>query len=91
MSMPVTSFYYIEKVGSIIKALTDSKFDGFPIRNSAGQVVGLIGRHHLMVILDNIEDIIKNDKSAGRGKSGKPGEYSAIESFDERTDTNASI
>ena len=36
MSMPVTSFYYIEKISLIIKSLTDSKFDGFPIRNSAG-------------------------------------------------------
>ena len=58
MTMPPVSFYYIEKIDVIFKALSDNKFDGFPIRNSNGQCIGLMSRHHLMVILDNIEIII---------------------------------
>jgi chloride channel 7 len=36
MTMPPVSFYYIEKIDVIFKALSDNKFDGFPIRNSNG-------------------------------------------------------
>jgi len=81
MTMPVTSFYYIEKVETIIKSLENSKFDGFPIRNSNGQCIGLIARHHLMVILDNIEEIIKKTAKGGsKGKKIKASEYNPLES-----------
>ena len=95
MTMPVTSFYYIDKIEKIINCLKDSQFDGFPIKNSNKQCIGLISRHHLMVILDNIDVIIqKSEKDGKKTKQNQSSEYNPLQNSinSGRTeDTNQSI
>ena len=81
MTMPVTSFYYIDKIEKIIKCLKDNQFDGFPIRNSNKQCIGLISRHHLMVILDNIDVIIqKSERDGKKTKQNQSSDYNPLQS-----------
>lgn len=55
MSMPVVSLNPKSSVSTIYRVLSENDFDGFPIINEQSQVIGLIGRHSLMVILSKIE------------------------------------
>ena len=58
MSSPVSSLSKKASVLSIAEVLKDTKFNGFPVIDSLygeNRLVGLITRHHLMVILNNLE------------------------------------
>ena len=58
MSSPVSSLSKKASVLSIAEVLKDTKFNGFPVIDSLygeNRLVGLITRHHLMVILNNLD------------------------------------
>jgi len=67
MSTPVVVLRPKPTIKAILKVLEEDKFDGFPITNTNHQVIGLIGRHSLMVILKNLDRIISNPATERKG------------------------
>ena len=70
MSMPVVTLHPKSSVSDIYRVLSDNPFDGYPITNSCNQVIGLIGRHSLLVILGNIEKLHLKAQTASNALKG---------------------
>lgn len=57
MSAPVVTLKFKSSARAIYQMLKENKFDGFPVVNNNGSCVGLISRHSLIVVLNNLDKI----------------------------------